>query len=97
MDITQQLLSFLGPIGTTLLISVLSFLFGLALGLPLAFLKVYQKHAGIIVDVYEKVFRGIPEPVLILMFYFRVYSLFSISILKPLFHSNICFKLEKRR
>jgi polar amino acid transport system permease protein len=94
VDITQQLLSFLGPIGTTLLISVLSFLFGLALGLPLAFLKVYQKHAGIIVDVYEKVFRGIPEPVLILMFYLALTLYFPFPFSNPYF--TVIFALSLR-
>lgn len=70
MDVPQQLLSFLPfPILNTLAISVLSFFFGLALGFPLALLKAYMKRLGYLVDVYEKIFRGIPEPVLILMFY----------------------------
>ena len=94
MDITQQLLSFLGPIGITLLISVFSFLFGLALGLPLAFLKVYQKHAGIIVDVFEKVFRGIPEPVLILMFYLALTLYFPFPFSNPYF--TVIFALSLR-
>ncbi len=69
MDTTQQLLSFLNPIAITLEISVLSFVFGLCLGLPLAYLKAYQKHQGKFVDLFEKIFRGIPEPVLMLLFY----------------------------
>ena len=75
MDVAQQLLSFLGPIGITLSISIFAFLFGFAIGLPLALAKEYQKSAGIFVDIYEKIFRGIPEPVLILMFYLG-FSLF---------------------
>lgn len=54
----------------TLSISILSFLIGIAIGLPLAFIRVYEKEIGFIVDVYEKIFRGIPEIVLLLLFYF---------------------------
>ena len=70
MDVPHQILSFFPfPILNTLAISVLSFIFGLALGFPLALLKAYMKRLGYLVDVYEKIFRGIPEPVLILLFY----------------------------
>ncbi len=94
MEVAQQLLSFLGPIGITLAISILAFLFGLALGLPLALAKEYQKHASIFVDVYEKIFRGIPEPVLILMFYlgFSLYLPFPFS--NPFF--TVVFALSLR-
>jgi polar amino acid transport system permease protein len=95
VDPIQQLLSFLpGPIINTLVISVVSFLFGLAFGLPLALLKAYTKRPGRIVDVYEKVFRGIPEPVLILMFYlgFTIYFPFPFS--NPYF--SVVFALSLR-
>jgi His/Glu/Gln/Arg/opine family amino acid ABC transporter permease subunit len=69
VDVIQQLLLFPIPILNTLAISVLSFLFGLALGFPLSLVKAYMRRLGYFVDVYEKIFRGIPEPVLILMFY----------------------------
>ena len=94
MDVAQQLLSFLGPIGITLAISILAFLFGLSLGLPLALAKEYQKQASILVDVYEKIFRGIPEPVLILMFYlgFSLYLPFPFS--NPFF--TVVFALSLR-
>jgi polar amino acid transport system permease protein len=94
LDAAQQLLSFLGPLGTTLLISIFSFLFGLVLGLPLALLKVYGKHAGIFVDVYEKVFRGIPEPVLILMFYLGFTLYFPFPFSNPYF--TVIFALSLR-
>ncbi len=38
--------------------------------MPLAFIRVYEKEVSFVVDAYEKVFRGIPEIVLMLMFYF---------------------------
>ena len=38
--------------------------------MPLAFLRVYEKEVGFVVDAYEKIFRGVPELVLMLMFYF---------------------------
>jgi len=61
----------LGGVTTTLLISILSFLSGTAVGLPLGFLRVYGgRVAGILVDGFEKIFRGIPELVLMLLFYF---------------------------
>lgn len=54
----------------TLSISIISFLIGIAVGLPLAFIRVYEKEIGFVVDAYEKIFRGIPEIVLLLLFYF---------------------------
>lgn len=69
MDLLEQLLFMLQGVATTLSISIFSFLLGLAIGLPLAFIRIYGKDFGIFVDVFEKVFRGIPELVLMLMFY----------------------------
>ena len=54
----------------TLSISLISFLAGIAIGLPLAFIRVYEKDVGFVVDAYEKIFRGVPEIVLMLMFFF---------------------------
>ena len=54
----------------TLSISILSFLVGIAIGFPLAFIRVYEKETSFLVDAYEKVFRGIPEIVLMLLFFF---------------------------
>jgi polar amino acid transport system permease protein len=59
---------------TTLSISALSFLLGMAAGLPLAFGRVYEKGSRPLVEVFEKFFRGIPELVLMLMFYWGVGS-----------------------
>lgn len=73
MDAVQQLLLMLRGVSTTLSISILSFLIGLAFGLPLAFIRVYGgKLPQALVDGFEKVFRGIPELVLMLLFFFGV-------------------------
>jgi len=43
------------------------------MGLPLAFIRVYgSKTFQILIDGYEKVFRGIPEMVIMLLFYFGI-------------------------
>jgi polar amino acid transport system permease protein len=62
----------LGGVTTTLAISIISLLLGLIIGLPLAFIRSYEKNFGFLVDIFEKIFRGIPELVLMLMFYFGV-------------------------
>ncbi len=63
----------LGGVSTTLSISVLSFLLGVAVGVPLAFTRTYGGRLfQILIEGYEKVFRGIPELVIMLMFYFGV-------------------------
>ena len=60
----------------TLSISLISFLIGIVVGLPLAFIRVYEKEIGFVVDAYEKIFRGIPEIVLLLLFYFGLRPFF---------------------
>lgn len=70
MDVWQQLIFLLEGVPLTLSISIISFLIGIAIGMPLAFIRVYEKEISFVVDAYEKVFRGIPEIVLMLMFYF---------------------------
>jgi len=71
--VAQQLLLMLRGVSTTLSISILSLLLGLAIGLPLAFTRVYgSKLFQILADGYEKVFRGVPELVMMLLFYFGV-------------------------
>ncbi len=70
MDVGQQLIFLLEGVPITLSISIISFLIGIAVGLPLAFVRVYEKEIGFVVDAYEKIFRGIPEIVLLLLFYF---------------------------
>lgn len=70
MEVAQQLLILLGGVINTLLISIISFLVGILVGLPLAFLRTYEKKLAFLVEIFEKIFRGIPELVLMLMFYF---------------------------
>ena len=70
LDVIQQLLLMLEGVSTTLAISIISLLLGLGIGLPLAFIRSYEKSLGFAADIFEKVFRGIPELVLMLMFYF---------------------------
>jgi polar amino acid transport system permease protein len=70
LDVWQQLIYLLGGVPLTLSISIISFFAGIAIGLPLAFIRVYEKEVGFVVDAYEKIFRGVPEIVLMLMFYF---------------------------
>src|SRR3972149_11996283 len=70
LNVFQQLQLMLSGVSSTIAISILSLFFGFLLGLPLAFIRSYEKSFGFLVDVFEKVFRGIPELVLMLMFYF---------------------------
>jgi polar amino acid transport system permease protein len=70
LDVWQQLIYLLEGVPNTLSISLVSFLIGIAIGLPLAFIRVYEKEIGFVVDAYEKIWRGIPEIVLMLLFYF---------------------------
>jgi polar amino acid transport system permease protein len=70
LDVGQQLIYLLGGVSLTLSISIISFFAGIGIGLPLAFIRVYEKEVGFVVDAYEKIFRGVPEIVLMLMFYF---------------------------
>lgn len=72
MDIVQQLGLMLRGLSATLAISIFSLLLGLAIGLPLAFVRTYLKDSRFLVEGFEKIFRGIPEIVLILMFYFGI-------------------------
>jgi len=76
VDIIDKLIFILGGLPTTLAISILSFLLGFIIGLPLAFIRTYtSKPFQILVDGYEKVLRGVPEIVMILLFYFGVGSI----------------------
>ena len=51
---------------------MVSFLIGILVGLPLAFIRVYEKDISFVVDAFEKVMRGIPEIVLMLLIYFGI-------------------------
>jgi polar amino acid transport system permease protein len=70
LDVWDQLIFLLEGVPLTLSISIISFLIGIAIGLPLAFIRVYEKEVGFVVDAYEKIWRGIPEIVLMLLIYF---------------------------
>jgi polar amino acid transport system permease protein len=73
VDIFEKLIIILSGLPTTLAISFLSFLLGFAIGLPLAFVRIYTgKPFQIIVDGYEKILRSIPEIVTMLFLYFGV-------------------------
>ena len=85
MDVWQQIIFLLEGVPLTLSISIISFLIGIAIGLPLAFVRVYEKEIGFVVDAYEKIFRGIPEIVLLLIFYFGLGPFFPIPFGSPFF------------
>jgi polar amino acid transport system permease protein len=70
LDVWQQLIFLLEGVPLTLSISIISFLVGMAVGFPLAFIRVYEKETSFLVDAYEKIFRGVPEIVLMLFFFF---------------------------
>jgi polar amino acid transport system permease protein len=70
LDVWQQLIFLLEGVPVTLSVSIISFLVGIAVGFPLAFIRVYEKETSFLVDAYEKIFRGIPEIVLMLLFFF---------------------------
>jgi len=70
---TDKLIFILGGLPTTLAISILSFLIGFVIGIPLAFIRTYMSRPfQILVDGYEKVLRGVPEIVTMLFLYFGV-------------------------
>ena len=76
MDVWQQLIFLLEGVPLTLSISIFSFLIGIAVGLPIAFIRVYEKEIGFVVDAYEKLWRGIPEIVLMLLIFFGLGPVF---------------------
>lgn len=94
MDVWQQLIFLLEGVPVTLSISIISFLIGILVGLPLAFIRTYEKDIGFIVNAYEKIWRGIPEIVLMLMFYFGLGPIFPIPFNNPFFVA--CFVLGLR-
>jgi polar amino acid transport system permease protein len=76
LDVWQQFIFLLEGVPLTLSISIISFLVGIAIGLPLAFIRVYEKEISFVVDAYEKIFRGVPEIVLLIIFYFGLRPFF---------------------
>ncbi len=94
MDVWQQLVVLLEGVPNTLSISIISFLIGIAIGLPLAFIRVYEKEASFVVDAYEKIFRGVPEIVLLLLFFFGLRPFLPFPFGYPYFVA--CFVLGLR-
>ena len=94
MDVWQQLIFLLEGVPLTLSISIISFLVGIAVGLPLAFIRVYEKEISFVVDAYEKIFRGVPEIVLMLLFYFGLGPFFPFPFGNAFFVA--CFVLGLR-
>jgi polar amino acid transport system permease protein len=94
LDVWQQFIILLEGVPLTLSISIISFLIGLAIGLPLAFIRVYEKEIGFVVDAYEKIFRGVPEIVLMLMIYFGLGPFFPFPFNSAFFVA--CFVLGLR-
>jgi len=71
--VVEYLLLMLQGVSATLTISIFSFLLGLAVGIFLAFVRAYGgRPYQIFVDLFEKVFRGIPELVMMLLFFFGI-------------------------
>ncbi len=94
LDVWQQLIILLEGVPVTLSISIVSFFVGVAIGLPLAFIRVYEKEVGFVVDAYEKIFRGVPEIVLLLLFYFGLGPIFPVPFNNAFFVA--CFVLGLR-
>jgi polar amino acid transport system permease protein len=94
LDVWQQFIILLGGVPLTLSISVISFLIGIVIGLPLAFIRVYEKEISFVVDAYEKIFRGVPEIVLLLLFFFGLGPIFPFPLGVPFF--VVCFVLGLR-
>ncbi len=94
MDAWLAFLNLLEGVPVTLSVSLISFLIGIAVGLPLAFTRVYEKEVSFVIDVYEKVFRGIPEIVLLLLFFFGLGPFFPFPFGSPFLVA--CFVLGLR-
>jgi polar amino acid transport system permease protein len=94
LDVWAHFIILLEGVPLTLSISIISFLIGIGVGLPLAFIRVYEKKASFLVDIYEKIFRGIPEIVLLIIFFFGLRPLFPFPFGDPFFVA--CFVLGLR-
>ncbi|MEM3702872.1 MAG: ABC transporter permease subunit [Candidatus Bathyarchaeia archaeon] len=89
MDALQQLLLILNGLILTLTISIISFFIGVLVGLPLSFLRVYgSRNAQLLIDGFEKFFRGVPEIVLMFLFYFGFGFYFPIPFKNAFFTAN---------
>lgn len=88
MSPIEELLYIVEGLYVTISISIFSFLLGIILGIPLAFLREYMgKPIKIIVDIYEKIFRTVPELVLMLFFYLGIGLSLGIMPFKDAFFS----------
>jgi polar amino acid transport system permease protein len=94
LAVEQQLIFILEGVPLTLSISLISFFVGIAIGLPLAFIRVYEKEVSFAVDLYEKVFRGVPEIVIMLALYFGLGVVFPFPFYNAFF--VVCFVLGLR-
>jgi polar amino acid transport system permease protein len=94
LDVWQQLVFLLEGVPLTLSISIISFLVGILIGLPLAFIRVYEKEIGFVVDAYEKIFRGVPEIVLLLFFYFGLSPYFPFPLNNAFFVAALVLGLR---
>lgn len=91
----QQLALLLNGITSTIAISITSFFIGLLVGLPLSFLRVYgNRDIQLSIDAFEKFFRGVPELVLLLMFYFGVGLYFPFPFKNAFFTVNFVLGLR---
>ncbi|MEM3641382.1 MAG: ABC transporter permease subunit [Candidatus Bathyarchaeia archaeon] len=91
----QQLTLLLNGITSTIAISIISFFIGLLAGLPLSFLRVYgTRSVQLSVDAFEKFFRGVPELVLLLLFYFGVGLYFPFPFKNAFFTVNFVLGLR---
>jgi polar amino acid transport system permease protein len=94
LEVWQQLIFLLEGVPLTLSISLVSFFIGIIVGLPLAFIRIYEKEISFIVDAYEKIWRGIPEIVLMLLFFFGLGPFFPYLFGSPFIVA--CFVLGLR-
>jgi polar amino acid transport system permease protein len=94
LDVWQQLFNIAEGVPLTLSISLISFLIGIAVGLPLAFIRIYEKEISFVVEAYEKLWRGIPEIVWMLLLFFGLGPLFPTPFNNPFFVA--CFVLGLR-
>ncbi|MEM2737549.1 MAG: ABC transporter permease subunit [Candidatus Bathyarchaeia archaeon] len=95
MDALQQLMLILNGIASTITISIASFFIGVVVGLPLSFLRVYgTRGIQFLIDGFEKFFRGIPELVLMFLFYFGVGLYFPFTFKNVFFTANFVLGLR---
>jgi polar amino acid transport system permease protein len=94
LDILQLLLLMLGGVATTLAISIFSLILGLTIGLPLSFIRAYEKELRYFVEGFEKIFRGIPEIVLMLLFFFGVGAYFPFPFKNAFFTATFVLGLR---